>query len=117
MESILVSFAHASVAVGTITTGRAQALVGLAVGLIGVIIGGRALARSAGGKRRSRGIVAAIVGLIGMALGGLHLATATGAIGTGSGKLGAIVAVVVGLIGMALGLLAIARVRRIQGGP
>jgi hypothetical protein len=75
----------------------------LVVGLIGVIIGGLALSRSAGGKRRRRGIVALIVGLISVVLSGLHLATATGAIGTGSGKLGAIVALVVGLIGMALG--------------
>jgi hypothetical protein len=47
-----------------------------------------------------------------MVLSGLHLATATGAIGTGSGKLGSIVALVVGLIGVALGGLAIARARR-----
>lgn len=112
MASVLVSLAHASVAAGGITAGRAQSLVGLAVGLIGVIMGGRALARSAGGKRRGRGIVALIAGLLGMVLSGLHLATATGAIGTGSGKLGSIVALVVGLIGVALGGLAIARARR-----
>jgi hypothetical protein len=112
MTSVLVSLAYASVAAGDITAGRAQSLAGLAVGLIGVIFGGLALARSAGDKRRSRGIVALIAGLIGMVVSGLHLATTTGAIGTGSGKLGAIVALVVGLIGVALGGLAIARARR-----
>jgi hypothetical protein len=56
--------------------------------------------------------VALLAGLIGVVLSGLHLATATGAIGTGSGKLGAIVALVVGLIGMTLGGLAIARAPR-----
>jgi uncharacterized protein DUF6223 len=116
MESVLVSVAHASIAAGYITTGRAQSLAALVLGLIGVIIGGLALARSAGGigtgKRRSRGIVALVVGLIGMVLSGLHLATATGGIGTGSGRLGAIVALVLGLIGMVLGGLAVARSRR-----
>src|SRR5215207_5477629 len=112
MTSILVFLAQAPVAAGDITAGRAQSLAGLAVALIAVIIGGLALARSAGGKRRSRGIVALIVGLIGVVLSGRHLATATGAIGTGSGKAGAIVALVVALIGMALGALAIARARR-----
>jgi hypothetical protein len=82
------------------------------VALISVVVGGLAVARSAGAKRRSRGIVALIAGLLGMFLSGLHLVTATGAIGTGSGKLGAIVALVVGLIGAALGWLAIARARR-----
>jgi hypothetical protein len=112
MASILGSFVHASVSAGGITAGRAQALAGLAVGLIGVIMGGRALARSAGSKRRGRGVVALIAGLIGMVASGLQLATASGAIGTGAGKLGAIVALVVGLIGTALGGLAIARARR-----
>jgi len=98
-------------AVSGITSGRAQSLVGLAVALIGVTLGVLAL-RSTGSKRRSRGIVALIAGLIGVALSGLRLATATGAIGSGSGKLGAIVALVVGLIGVALGWLAIARARR-----
>jgi len=112
MASILISVVHASVAAGDITAGRAQALAALAVGLIGVIAGGLALARPAHGKRRGRGIVALIAGLFSMVASGRHLATATGAIGTGSGKLGALVALVVGLIAMALGGLAIARARR-----
>src|SRR6266705_1009604 len=61
-----------------ITTGRAQALVAAAVGLISLVIGGLALARAAGGLGTGNGlgggIVAMIVGMIGMALGGLALA-------------------------------------------
>ena len=43
------------------------------------------------------------VGLISVVIGGLALARSAGRIGTGNGRLGAIVALVVGLIGMALG--------------
>ena len=74
--------AHVSIAAGVITPGRLGAAVAAVVGLIGVVIGGLALARSAG------------------------------RIGTGSGRGGAVVALVVGLIGMVLGALAIARSRR-----
>jgi hypothetical protein len=45
-------------------------------------------------------------------LGGLALARSAGRIGTGSGRGGAIVALVVGLIGMVLGGLALTRSRR-----
>jgi Family of unknown function (DUF6223) len=49
--------AHVSIAYGGITGGRAQALVALVVGLISVVIGGLALARSArvAGAARPRG--------------------------------------------------------------
>ncbi|MEQ1872047.1 MAG: DUF6223 family protein [Vicinamibacterales bacterium] len=107
----VLAFFVAQATVRGITTGRAQALVGLGIALIGAIVGGLALARSAGDSRRIRGLVAVIAGLIGTILSGIHLANATGAIGTGSGKLGAIVALVVGLIGVALGGLAVARAR------
>jgi hypothetical protein len=96
-------------------SGRAGASLAAVVGLIGVVIGGLALARAAGritGTGRNGAIVAMVLGLIGMVLAGLHLATNTGAIGTGSGRAGAIVAVVLGLIDMVLGGLALARSRR-----
>jgi hypothetical protein len=112
MTSVLVFVMSSSVAAGDITAGRARSLAGLAVALISVVIGGMAVARSIGAKRRSWGIVALIAGLLGVLLSALHLVSATGAIGTGSGKLGAIVALVVGLIGAGLGRLAIVRARR-----
>jgi Family of unknown function (DUF6223) len=97
-------------------SGRAGAVVAWLVALIGVVIGGLALARSAGrigtGNGRDGAIVALVLGLIGMALAGLHLATSTGGIGTGNGRAGAILALVLGLIGLVLGRLALARSSR-----
>ena len=109
--------AHVSVAAGAIGFGPGRAVASLAavVGLIGVVMGGLALARSAGrvGTANGRtGAVALVLGLIGMVIAGLHLATSTGGIGTGHGRGGAIVAVVLGPIGMVLGGLALARSRR-----
>jgi hypothetical protein len=98
-----------------ITSGRARALVAVVVGLISLVVGGLALAGSAGigtGNGRAGAIVALVLGLIGMVLSVLHLAQSTGGFGTGSGRAGAIVALVLGLIGMNLGGLALARSRR-----
>jgi hypothetical protein len=105
--------AHILAVVG-ITGGRAQSLVALAVGLISVIVGWLALARSTSIAGIRRGLVALVVGLIGMILSGVRLANST-AIGTGSGRLGAIVALAVGLIGMVLGAVALGRSRRTSG--
>jgi hypothetical protein len=91
----------------------ATAAAGLA--LVGVVIGGLALRRSAGriGTGNGRGtIVALAAGLIALVNGGLNLAIATGGPGTGNGVVGAAAALVLGLIGMALGGLALARSRR-----
>ena len=93
-----------------LTAGRTRAMVAAVVGLISLVIGGLALARSAG--RRGGAIVALMLGLIGMFLSVVHLASSTGGFGTGGGKAGAIVALVLGLIGMSLGGLALARSRR-----
>jgi hypothetical protein len=114
--------AHVSVAAGVIGIGNGRLVptVAAVVGLIGVVIGGLALARSAGrigtGNGRRGAIAAGVAGLIGMVVGGLHLATSTGGFGTGNGRAGAIVALVVGLIGIVLGGLALARSRR-TGSP
>jgi hypothetical protein len=101
---------------GAITSGRARALVGVVVGLMSVVIGGLALARSAGrigtGSGRVGAIVALVLGLVGIILSVMHLGTSTGGFGTGSGRAGAIVALVLGLIGMNLGGLALIRSRR-----
>jgi hypothetical protein len=105
-----------------ISSGRAVAFVAAVVALIGVVIGGLALARPAGrtrsgggagtGKWRDRTVVATALGLISIALGGVVMATSDGGIGTGNGLGGAIVATVLGVIGIALGGLARARGRR-----
>ena len=61
---------------------------------------------------RARALVAVAVGLISLVAGGLALARSADRIGTGNGRAGAIVALVLGLIGMNLGGLALARSRR-----
>jgi len=99
-----------------ITSGRARAVVAAVMGLISLVIGGLALARSADrigtGSGRAEAIVALVLGLIGMVLSVVHLGASTGGFGTGGGRAGAIVALVLGLIGMNLGGLAFARSRR-----
>jgi hypothetical protein len=86
------------------------------LGLVGVVIGGLALRRSAGGIGAGNGrmwtIVALVAGLIAVVNGGLNLAVATGGPGTGNGVIGGAMALVLGLIAMALGGLALARSRR-----
>ena len=92
----------------------ATAAAGLA--LVGVVIGGLALRRSAArietGNGRMGSIVALVAGLIAAVNGGLNLAIATGGPGTGNGVVGGAVALVLALIAMALGGLALARSRR-----
>jgi hypothetical protein len=101
----------------TLTPERIAASGAALVGLIGAVIGGRALSRSAGrigtlnGRRGA--IVALVLGPIGLIIGGLVVATADGGLGTGNGLGGGIVAMVVGLVGIALGGLALARSGRI----
>jgi hypothetical protein len=105
------------VTVSTLTPERVAASVAAVVGLIGALIGGLALARSArridAGKGRRGAIVALVMGPSGLIVGGLVVATADGGLGTGNGLGGGVVAMVVGLIGVALGGMALARSRRI----
>jgi Family of unknown function (DUF6223) len=103
-----------SVAAGVIGSGRVGATVAGVVALIGVVVGGLALARSTGrtGNGRAGAVTALVLGLLGTGLAGLHLTTSTGGIGTGNGRAGAIVALVLGLIGVVLGGLALTRTRR-----
>jgi hypothetical protein len=99
-----------------VTPKRIVASAAAVVGLIGAVIGGLALARSAGrlgaGNGRRGAIVALAMGPIGLVSGGLVVATADGGLGTGNGLAGGVVAMIVGLIGIALGGLALARSRR-----
>ena len=110
-----VSVQPAAASVYTMSPGRIGAILAIVVGLTGAVIGGLALARSAGrigtGNARRAAIVALVLGPIGMVIGGLVVATAGGGLGTGHGLGGGIVAMIVGLIGIALGGLALARSR------
>ena len=84
--------------------------------LVGVAIGGLALARP--GSRfgidsgRLGAIMALVAGLIAAVNGWLNLAVATGGPGTGNGVVGGAAAFVLGLIALALGGLGLARCRR-----
>lgn len=109
MESLLQI--NSFLQVSGITPGRAVSILAGAVGLISIIIGGRALSRS----WRIGAIVALAAGLAGIVLGVLHLAATTGGFGTGKGRAGAIVAIVIGLTGVALGGLALTRSWRVGG--
>jgi hypothetical protein len=84
--------------------------------LVGVVVGGLALARpnSRFGTASGRlgAIVALVVGLIAVVNGGLNLALANGGPGTGNGVVGGAAAFVLGLIALVLGGLALARCRR-----
>ena len=110
-----VSVPPADVTVYTMSSGRIGAIVAVLLGLIGVVIAGLALARSArriGNKGRRGAIVALVLGPIGLIIGGLVVVTADGGVGTGGGLAGGALAMMVGLIGPALGGLALARSRR-----
>jgi len=97
----------------TLTTGRLLGTIAALVALAGVVIGGLALARSAGGTaRKSSAIVALVAGLTGMVIGGLVVAAAEGGPGTGYGIVGGFAALAIGLIATVLGWLALARPRR-----
>jgi uncharacterized protein YacL len=105
----------AALPVYTMTPERIAASTAALAGLIGAVIGGVALARSArrignGGRRGA--VVALVLGPIGLVVGTLVVVTADGGLGTGNGLAGGVVAMFVGLIGMALGGLALARSRR-----
>jgi hypothetical protein len=99
----------------TLTPERIAATAAAVMGLLGAVIGGLALARSAGristANGRRAAIVPLVMGPIGLVIGGLVVATADGGLGTGNGLGGGVVAMVVGLIGIALGVLALVRSR------
>jgi hypothetical protein len=99
-----------------LTSRRLWAATAGALALVGVVVGGLALARSVrrighGGRRGA--IVALVAGPLAAVNGGLVLALATGGPNSGNGVVGGAGALVLGLIGMALGGLALARFRRI----
>ncbi|WP_182908289.1 DUF6223 family protein [Microbispora sp. H13382] len=106
----------AGVGAYTMTAGRLWALAAMLLGLVGVVVGGLALARAAGrigiGDARSGAVVALVAGLAGTVIGGLVVAAADGGPGTGYGIVGGYLALVVGPAGAVVGGLALTRVRR-----
>jgi hypothetical protein len=119
VHAVLVA-AHVSEPAATtvygLTPRRLWATTVVVLALIGVIIGGMALARPASlfgtDSGRLGAIVALVAGLIAAVNGALNLAIATGGPGTGNGVVGGAAAVVMGLIAVALGGLAVTRCRR-----
>ena len=106
------AFYDVSASAGRPGIGSGRLLPGIAalVGLIGVVLGRRALARAGGGGGNgNRGASLALgLGLISAVVGALHAANSAGGFGTGNGLAGAVVAIVAGLIGVILGGLALA---------
>jgi len=98
------------------TLRRLWATAVVVLALVGVVIGGLALARP--GSRfgiisgRLGAIVALVAGVIAVVNGGLVLAVATGGPGTGNGVVGGAGALVLGLIDIVVGEMALARSRR-----
>jgi hypothetical protein len=99
-----------------LTPRRLWATTAAVLALVGVVIGGLALRRSAGrigtGNMRMWAIVSLVAGLIAVVNGGLNLAIAKGGPGTGNGVVGGAAALVLGLIAIALSGLTLARSRR-----
>jgi hypothetical protein len=108
--------APAATTVPGLTPRRVWATTVIALGLVGVVMGGLALARPAGRFGSASGpfgaIAALVAGLIAAVNGGLVLAMASGGPGTGNGVVGGAAALVLGVIGTALGGLALTRSRR-----
>src|SRR5918994_1980987 len=104
LAAALVSVQQAAVDAYPLTADRLWATTAAVLALVGVVIGGLALARSAGrigtGNGRMGAIVALVAGVIAVVNGGLAFATARGGPGTGNGGVGGIVALVVGGGGM-----------------
>jgi hypothetical protein len=118
VHAVLVA-AHVSEPAATtvygLTPRRLWATAAAVVALVGVLIGGLALARPASrfgtASGRLGAIVALVMGLIAAVNGGLNLAFANGGPGTGNGVVGGAAAFVLGLIALAIGGLALARCR------
>jgi hypothetical protein len=94
-----------------ITSRRAAALVGVAIGLTSVIVGWRAKKRvvdSSHGARRMA-IIGLILGLIAAGYSTVHIVNTVGGFGTGGGKAGAIVGLALGCLGVLMSALALSK--------
>ena len=98
-----------------LTSRRVWATTVSVLSLVGVVIGGLALARPSSrfgtASGRLGALLALVAGLIAVVNGGLLLAMANGGPGSGNGVVGAAGALVLGLVAMALGGLALSRSR------
>jgi hypothetical protein len=113
------ALAQPSVDASALTAGRTWSLVAAALGLVAVVVGGRALtgsARHAGTGRRG-GRVGLAAGVSATLIGGLIVATADGGPGTGSGVVGGVLASAIGLVGTTMAGVVLARVRRTVSEP
>src|SRR5215510_15076390 len=118
VHAVLVA-AHVSEPAATtvygLTPRRLWATTAFVLALVGLVIGGLALRRSAGriatGNRRMGAIAALVAGLIAAVNGGLNLTIATGGPGSGNGVVGGAAALVLGLIGMVIAGITLARSR------
>jgi hypothetical protein len=99
-----------------LTSGRLWSFVAIGLGLIGVVVGGLALARPAGRLGINTGRLGAALalgaGLIGAVVGAVVVAASGGQLGTGGGLAGGVVGIALGLVGAVVGGLALARSRR-----
>jgi len=119
VHGVLVA-AHLSEPAGTtvygLTPRRVWAAAVAALAVVGVAIGGLALARPVNRSGIASGRIGAtlalVAGLIAALNGGLNLAVANGGPGTGNGVVGGAAAFVLGLIATGIGGLAMARSRR-----
>jgi hypothetical protein len=100
----------AAVSAYDLTPGRLWSLIAALLGLVGVVAGVLAL------TRRRGAIVALAGGLAGALIGGWVVAAAQGGPGTGYGIVGGYAALVIGLAAVVLGGLAVARSRGFVGG-
>jgi hypothetical protein len=100
-------------------SGRLGPTASAVLGLMGAVIGARALRRARGGSPASSGLGIAIeragargalvLGLLSLALGALFLAAADGGPGTGNGVVGSAAAIGLGTLAVILGALASAQ--------
>lgn len=86
------------------TAGRAWSVVAGALGLVGVVLGGLALA-----GRHRLAVVALATGVAGAAIGVLIVVMAKGGPGTGYGIVGGYISLTVGVVAAVLGGVALAR--------
>jgi hypothetical protein len=93
--------------VSGMTSGRAATILPMLLGLISIIL--VFTTRYNVNTKRNKALIAIVAGLISIVLAGIHLAQASGAFGTGSGKLGAIVALVLAGIGIGFGIVILSR--------
>ncbi|AVT28752.1 hypothetical protein C6361_03720 [Plantactinospora sp. BC1] len=101
--------------VTTMSPGRIGSIVAGLLGLVGIVVGALARARSTGrlgtGNARRGALTAIALGLVGALIGAVVVATSDGGLGTGNGLGGAIVALALGATGMLLGGLTLNRTR------